>query len=287
MSVRRIVIGYDGSPGSERALRWGLVEAARTHAGVELVCAMAWPNYLPVAAMVPGTAGWPELGAEKAAEGMLAETGARARTQFPHVPVSLVVDRGPAAPVLCDRSKGAALLVVGGRSHGVFAEILLGSVAAAVVTHADCTVVVAGDGEPRAVGPVLLGLDESAGADLAAGFAFEQAAARVASVRVVRAWMPPPDPWIGSPAVDRDEVTVAERVAVREQLAAWRAKYPSVRVDIEVVVGHPYRVLTEAAQHAQLVVLGARGRGGLQGLRLGSVTRHVLHQRDATVAVVR
>jgi nucleotide-binding universal stress UspA family protein len=287
MSAGRIVIGYDGSPGSERALRWGLAEAARTHAGVELVCAVAWPNYLPAASMATGAVVWPDLGAEKAVEAMLAATGARTRTQFPHVPVTIVVERGPAAPVLCDRSRGAALLVVGGRSHGAFAEVLLGSVAAAVVTHADCTVVVAGDREPAAVGPVLLGLDESAGADLAAEFAFEQAAARGVSVRAVRAWMPPPDPWIGSPSVDRAEVTVAERVAVREQLAAWRVKYPSVRVDIGVIVGHPYRVLTEAAQHAQLVVLGARGRGGLRGLRLGSVTRHVLHQRGATVAVVR
>jgi nucleotide-binding universal stress UspA family protein len=147
---------------------------------------------------------------------------------------------------------------------------------------------VAGEREPLpAVEPVLLGLDESAQADRTAGFAFDQAAARGVTLHVVRAWMPPPDPWIGSPSVDREEVAFAEQVAVRAQLIAWREKFPSVPVDVDVIVGHPYQVLTKAARRAQLVVLGARGRGGFRGLLLGSVTRHLLHQRGATVAVVR
>jgi nucleotide-binding universal stress UspA family protein len=288
MSARRIVIGYDGSQGAERALRWGLVEAARTGGDVEVVYAVAWPDYLPAASMVPGPPVWPDLSAESAAEGMLETVAGQVRAQFRHVPVTAVVRRGAAAQILCDRSREAALVVVGGRSHGAFAEVLLGSVASAVAAHADCTVVVAGDREPLpVVDPVLLGLDESAHADRAAGFAFDQAAARGVTLHVVRAWMPPPDPWIGSPSVDREEVAVAERVAVGEQVTAWREKFPSVPVNIDVVVGHPYRVLTEAARGAQLVVLGARGRGGLRGPSLGSVTRHLLHQRGATVAVVR
>lgn len=288
MPESRIVIGYDGSQGAEHALRWGLVEAVRTHSDVELVYAWNWPNYLPAASMVPGTSVWPDLGAEKAVGELLATAVAQVRAEFPHVAVTTTEQRGSAASVLCDRSQDAALLVVGRRSHGAFTEVLLGSVAAAVAAHAHCTVVVAADRKPPATtGPVLLGLDESAHADRTAGFAFDQAAARGVTLQVVRAWMPPPDPWIGSPFVDREEIAVAEHVAVSEQLTGWRQKYPSVPVDIHVIVGHPYRVLTEAARRAQLAVLGARGRGGLRGLRLGSVTRHVLHHGSTTVAIVR
>jgi nucleotide-binding universal stress UspA family protein len=64
-------------------------------------------------------------------------------------------------------------------------------------------------------------------------------------------------------------------------------KFPSVPVVVNSVVGHPYKVLTEAARDAQLVVVGARGRGGFRDLRLGSVTRYVLHHGTGTVAVVR
>jgi nucleotide-binding universal stress UspA family protein len=287
MSARLIVIGYDGSQGAERALRWGLEEAVRVGADVQLVYALTWPNYLPAASMVPGTPVWPDQDTEPMVQHMLSAAVARACAQFPQVTVTPVVERGPAALILCERSSGAALLVVAGRRHGAFAEVLLGSVAAAVATHAHCTVVVAGDREPGPAEPVLLGLDESAHADRTAGFAFDQAAARGVGVRAVRAWLPPPDPWIGSSSVDREELAIAERVAVREQLAAWRDKYPELPVEIDVIAGHPYRVLTEATRRAQFVVLGARGRGGFGDLRLGSVTRHVLHERGATVAVVR
>jgi nucleotide-binding universal stress UspA family protein len=48
MTEQRIVIGYDGSPGAERALSWALAEAARTHAEVELTYAWMWPTVLTV-----------------------------------------------------------------------------------------------------------------------------------------------------------------------------------------------------------------------------------------------
>jgi len=38
-TARAVVIGVDGSPGSESALRWGLDLAAREHAPVRLVYA--------------------------------------------------------------------------------------------------------------------------------------------------------------------------------------------------------------------------------------------------------
>jgi nucleotide-binding universal stress UspA family protein len=288
MSASTVVVGYDGSPGAENALGWALGEAGRRHAAVVLVYALASSSYAPAASMVPGGVVWPDMGAERVAEEILEAAIAKARADCPDVPVTAATDRGSAALVLQDRSEHAGLVVVGGHSHHAFAGLLLGSVAASVAAHAYCSVVVVRNPRlPIDDRPVVLGLDESAHADAAARFAFEQAAARGVAVRAVHAWMPPADPWIGSPSVDREEIAVGEQLWARDLLAGWTERFSSVPVSVASVVGHPYKVLTESAQDAQLVVVGARGRGGFRDLRLGSVTRYVLHHGITTVAVVR
>jgi nucleotide-binding universal stress UspA family protein len=199
-----------------------------------------------------------------------------------------VTHRGPAAPVLRDRADGAALLVVGSHSHRAIAGLLLGSVAEAVTAHSLSSVVVVREPVPPIDDrPVVLGLDESEHTDAAIGFAFEQAAALGVPLRAVHAWMPPTDPWIGSPSVDREEVAVGERSWAGKLLVGWRERFPLVPVTLESVAGHPYNVLTESASDAQLIVVGARGRGGFHGLHLGSVTRHLLHHGSSTIAVIR
>ncbi|HET6530869.1 MAG TPA: universal stress protein, partial [Actinoplanes sp.] len=249
MPAKRIVVGYDGSQGANSALRWALVEAVGTRAEIELVFARARLD----------------LGGERD-NGPLPAAVAEIRAEFPHVPVISSVRPGSAVTVLCDRSLDADLLVVGGRSHGAFADVLLGSVAAAVAARAPCTVVVTSGLQPLApAGHVLLGLAQSPGADLATAFAFSHAAARGLPLRAIRAWIPPPDGCIGSPDADPDGSAVAELAIIRRQLSAWRERYPWVPMDIAVVPGPPHRVLVEAARPAGLVVLGAHGHGHLHG----------------------
>jgi nucleotide-binding universal stress UspA family protein len=60
----------------------------------------------------------------------------------------------------------------------------------------------------------------------------------------------------------------------------------SVRINPVVVEGEPARVLVELAEHAELLVVGTRGRGGFAGLLLGSVSQRCAERSPCPVVVV-
>jgi nucleotide-binding universal stress UspA family protein len=59
------------------------------------------------------------------------------------------------------------------------------------------------------------------------------------------------------------------------------------RVTKRVVMGHPARVLVDAAADADLLVVGSRGRGGFTGTLLGSVSQHAIAHGACPVVVAR
>lgn len=138
----RIVVGVDGSAGSEAALRWALAHARQMNASVEAVAAWQYPDmygyswgYLP---------SMPDGGDFSAsAEKVLEEAVARVKDQVSTTTaVTTRVIEGHPAQVLMEASRDARLLVVGTRGHGAFAGVLLGSVSQHCVQHAPCPVVV-------------------------------------------------------------------------------------------------------------------------------------------------
>ena len=54
----------------------------------------------------------------------------------------------------------------------------------------------------------------------------------------------------------------------------------------QVAVGPPRSALLTAGAEAQMLVVGSRGLGGLEGMSLGSVVQAVLHHSPCPVAVV-
>jgi nucleotide-binding universal stress UspA family protein len=172
---------------------------------------------------------------------------------------------------LLHAAEHAALLVVGDRGNGGLPGLPFGSVGSQVATHARGSVaVVRGRSEP--IGPVMVGVDgDGAAAGAVIGRAFEEAALRGAGLLAVTA-------RAGRSSTDSGEAN--------SQLEAWRAKFPDVPVEHEVVSGRPDKVLVQRCEQAQLVVVGPR-RHGFEGVLLGAVGTRLLQRADCPVLIAR
>jgi nucleotide-binding universal stress UspA family protein len=62
---------------------------------------------------------------------------------------------------------------------------------------------------------------------------------------------------------------------------------PKVVCEGKAVEGQPAAVLLKEGEHADLIVIGSRGRGGFGDLLLGSVSQQVVHHAPCPVMVVR
>ncbi|MFB6613056.1 universal stress protein [Streptomyces sp. NPDC085524] len=133
----RIVVGIDGSPSSQTALRWAVRYAGLVGGRVEAVT--AWE--------IPGEASWsaPAVDAtfdEEEAEKLLVD---EVRTVLGDGGTSSVHERlvhGHPVDVLVDAAQGADMLVVGSRGRGGFRRALLGSVSQQLALHAPCPVTI-------------------------------------------------------------------------------------------------------------------------------------------------
>ncbi|WP_018788201.1 universal stress protein [Micromonospora sp. CNB394] len=286
MSGEEILVGYDGSADAAVALNWALDEAGRSGRPVRLAYVFEW---LTVTGWIgPGVAPgvWPDEAARQQVEELVRKAAADAAADRPGLTVHGEVFDGPPALVLQERSAEAGMLVLGSRGHGGFGGLLAGSTAVSVTAHAHCPVVVVRDGQTATSGPVVVGSDGSESALRALGFAVERAAQRDVPLRVLRAWEPPGDRWV-PPDFDPEQVAASERAAAEAELAPWRESFPDVPAEIEAVPGSASPLLVEASRSAQLVVVGSRGRGGLRGMLLGSVSQQLIQHSHCPVAVVR
>jgi nucleotide-binding universal stress UspA family protein len=270
-----ILAGYDGSPGSEHALNWAAREARSR--GIVLTVCHTWAAGF---AALPGEAAVVGL-AQQGGERVIADGLRHAKDLVGPGEVRPLLIGGQAAAVLCERSHDADIVVVGSRGRGGITGMLLGSVSWQVAAHAHCPVVVvrghwrpAGDYAP---GPVVVGTDGSAASDAALGFGFEEAAFRGAPLLAVCALADAP----GSLGSDRKLQGDAGQAIIRHE-----KEHPEVAVLRQVAQGGARAALLAAARDAQLLVLGSRGRGGIPGMLLGSVSQALLHHAPCPVAVV-
>ena len=140
-------------------------------------------------------------------------------------------------------------------------------------------------------GRIVVGVDGSAHARQALRFALAEAALRGARVDVVGSWEVPPLAATGVgmiPAFDllRTELADSASEVLSRELAEVADAAAGVEVEQHLAQGDAAGVLVEAAAGAELLVVGSRGRGGVTGTVLGSVSRACLHHAPCPVAVV-
>jgi nucleotide-binding universal stress UspA family protein len=148
---------------------------------------------------------------------------------------------------------------------------VIGSTGLDLAANARCPVVVVRPDLGVLAGlRVVIGYDGSAGSDTALDFGIDYAHRHELAVRVVAAQ---------PPGTELHRLTEDE---LREAVH----KRGGEDAELVQITGHPAEHILRLSSDANLIVLGARGRGGFAGMLIGSVSQTVLHHADCPVAII-
>ena len=132
-----IIVGFDGSPGSEGALRWAAQQAVRSGSRLDIVNAWEYPTSWGNAIPLPS-----DYDPAADAQSMIDPVIEQLHTEHPSLDIHAHVIEGHPSDVLVEASKHGGLRVVASRGHRAFTGVVLGSVSQHCATHAACPVVV-------------------------------------------------------------------------------------------------------------------------------------------------
>ncbi|MEV4536634.1 universal stress protein [Asanoa sp. NPDC049518] len=271
---RPVVVGVDGSPTSIAAVDYAAALATRRNAPLLLLHGYVHPLGYGAACVSPYTPAVPDPRADGA--NMLDRLATAAAREHPYLEVATAQVAAGGATALIARSCFAEAVVVGHRGLRGYAEAVVGSVGSQVAARATGPVVIVrAIASGRVDAPVVVGVDGSAGGIPALEFAFEEAAQRALPLLAVHVTDERERPaWLAESLLDT-------------AVAPWAAKYPRVDVRRQVrPASVAEQAMVDVSGHASLVVVGSRGRGGVAGLLLGSVSQALVHQARCPVAVV-
>ncbi|MET9492965.1 universal stress protein [Nocardia sp. NPDC006630] len=292
LAAAAVVVGVDGSPGSNLALRWAAGYAAEHRRALHIVHGL---NLVAASSVVgPYQVISPRVIDGVRAQGRAIVTRAEhtAHLLEPELRISVHMSADTATSLLLERSKTAFAVVLGATGQtGTVGH--LGSTLLAVTSHAEGAVIVVrpdsdADETVHISGPVVVGVDGSAVSDAAIGAAFAEAAERGVELIAAHTWS---DWTFGTFAgeaseLSLDEMQNVEEIVLSERLAGWQEKYPEVHIGRRVYFSEPARHLQEWSKTAQLLVVGNRGRGGFLGLLLGSTAHTLVQHAHCPVMVV-
>jgi nucleotide-binding universal stress UspA family protein len=268
-----VVVGVDGRQPSLHALEWALAEADRRHCPCDVVAVSAdWRHAADVA--------WTDLDS-------VVDT-VRSFNGLDHVPVQSLVMSGHPGPALRSAAADAAMLVVGTRGRSAVTEALFGSVAEDCLRQpVSCPIVVVPPATriQSSFGRVVVGVDGSPSSRSALVWAAGWAGCRGADLVVVHAWhvlVPPVTPF--APAAWEASLEAATVILGR---AIERASQITPDVHSRLLMSTATSALRAEAAKADLLVVGARGRGPWTGALVGSVSQSCARHAPCPVAIVR
>lgn len=277
-----IVVGINGSAGSEAALTWALERAAERKAPVLCVHAVddRWmsPDFQ-----------YHELIRESGME-LLEKAKASAAKQAPDVKLDVELRHGSPGSALRDASQDAALVVVGGHDKHWLDGGPMTDRALQVVSASDSPVAVIPAARGTGNRGVVVGVDGSEESLQAVAYAAAEAdrggdeLTAVLAFRLPARWVEHqlPESGLAETMVEED------RVVLSESVAGLRDKYPDLVVNQRLETdADPASALVGLAKEARLLVVGSRGRGAFSRLVLGSTAHAVLLNVPCPTVVTR
>lgn len=275
-----VVVGVDGTS-SHEAVLWAAQAARARGCPLHLVHSLwtGWAGYEPAF----------DDALEIQAEDVLRAHALRVEEAEPGLVVETEVARETAARALTQRSENATLVVVGTHHQSTLERVLTGSLTYQVVAGCHCPVAVVPTEPVRHTGGVVVGVDGSEDSLAAVALAGWEAERLDAVLHVVHAWQ---DPAVLLPVGllaggVGEQAEEGERLVLAESAAGLAEEYPDLVVRQELVRDKPAAALLHLGQDAQLIVVGSRGRNGVQRMLLGSVSHAVVLHAPCPVVVVR
>ena len=279
---KSIVVGINGSTGSDAALTWALQRAAR--------------DKLPVIALHAVDDRWMspdfqyhELIRQSGME-LLDKAKASAGEQAPDVEVDIQLRHGSGGSVLREVSKEAAMIVVGGHEKHHLDGGPVTDRALQVVSASECPVAVIPAKPGTGAKGVVVGVDGSEESLQAVAVAAAEADLGGDELTVVLAFKTP-SRWVEKqlPSSGLAESIVEEdRIVLAESVAGLGDKYPDLVVHQRLETNtQPAKALVDIAADARLLVIGSRGRGGFSRTVLGSTAHAVLLNVPCPTIVTR
>lgn len=205
---------------------------------------------------------------------------------FPKWEVSIDVGIGSPAQQILEKADSwkPDLIVVGSHGRSLLGRFVIGSVSQQIATHAQCPVRVARrqEGKTGAAVRIMVGLDESTEALLAARAVAEREWAKGSEVHFVTASAPyhlyDDDPSVHKARIKNIQ-TEAERLLNESNL----------NTSFVVLDGNPKQIIPSEAEiwEADCIFVGSRGLSGIERIFLGSVSAAVTARSACSVEVIR
>ena len=288
--MARIVVGTDGTEGSDEAVRFAAAEASAAGAVLEIVTVWPEPDTVTL-----GAVGAPQYvnrePGEGTAEHVLKKAAAIAAGAAPDITIDPVPMAGDTVEVLCDASADADLLVIGSRGRSEFKALVRGSVSHDCLHRARCPVAVVHH-PSTAGGHVVVGADGSDESDAAIKYAAKAAACRGTFLHIVHAWNVATPVALGPMAVASPSIVDSQAVNEAADEVVDRARAlagetaPGLEITGSADEGIAAEVIEAASKGASMVVVGSHRRGDLSALVMGSTSHALIRSAACPVVCV-
>jgi len=138
MDIKKMVVAYDGSEGSHKALAWAVDLAVKLHSNVVVVSVVKPPEF---SSSIDEVDEWYADG-EKQYRPLLTQAAAYGEERGVDVQTEILKGHPAESLMRYAVDRKADLIVMGTRGMGGFKSLIIGSVAQKVVTYAKVPVVV-------------------------------------------------------------------------------------------------------------------------------------------------